>query len=980
MYLKSVELIGFKSFVDRTKLEFLPGIGAIVGPNGCGKSNISDALRWVLGEQSAKALRGSEMTDVIFNGTDQRKPIGMAEVTLTLGDCEKELGIAYHEINITRRVYRDGTGEYFLNKTPCRLKDIQQLFMDTGIGRASYWLMEQGKIERILSARPEDRRAIFEEAAGITKYKAQRHEAMNKLELTNRNLEQLEPLLKEIKRQIISLQRQAGKARRYKEISAELKTLETRLARHRYDELHLEITNLQSQVDALQSQLQEFTCALEAEEAALAESRAAEQAVERQISELEQRRLALESDIKRNEDHIRYNHNRIAELTADSKQKSADLGGMDEKIRAQDHFLQKASEEWERQNKVCAEAERGYQTQLAAAKATDEALVQAENELAQWNATALEVQQRLSQMRNQKVELEQKRLLDTRKVERLAAEQSTLEERATQAEKKVQAFQEALAPLETAAARARTEFQSSETAIHEQIMSAQNGDAKALASLPAVLQAATEAREKWFSTEILWAEKRGESRWVQNELRECRERLEAVQWELQTLSAQGDSARRIEELEKLLAELGKREADATGQLRAARRLCEQRAAEKAAKHEKLGEAKLAWLSAQSARDAARERREAATARAAELREQQQRWQAEIARDRDRITVLLQEIEQFKAAVDASRDKIQTLEGEISEKRAQRQAVEAAIAQRESALRQKRQAIADLQQQRHIVELRAAEKNKDIENLSRSLMERYQVDVTSLLPESSGNEDWMTLQDKADELKIRLQEMGPVNAEAIQEYDELEKRHAEITQQQQDLQKGKENLKEAIAKINATAKQLFQETFDKINANFQEMFAELFGGGRASLRLLEAQEGGEDALESGIEILARPPGKHLQTVALLSGGEKALTAIALLFAIYQVKPAPFCLFDELDAPLDESNVGRFCKVLQRFVSQSQLIVVTHNKRTMAMADVLYGVTMEESGVSKIVSIEFKDPNALKSAPLPEPTQTAAAATP
>src|SRR5476651_1698185 len=237
MYLKSLNVVGFKSFADRTTLEFHPGVTAIVGPNGCGKSNILDSIRWVLGEQSAKALRGGEMKDVIFSGTETRPPLGMAEVSLTFGDCEKDLGTAYNEVTITRRVFRDGASEYELNKTPCRLRDIHGMFMDTGIGRSAYSIMEQGKIDLILSSRPEDRRAIFEEAAGITKYKSQKKEALRKLEATDANLLRLSDIIKEVKRQIGSLQRQAGKARRYQALIADLKLLETHAAKRQFDGL-----------------------------------------------------------------------------------------------------------------------------------------------------------------------------------------------------------------------------------------------------------------------------------------------------------------------------------------------------------------------------------------------------------------------------------------------------------------------------------------------------------------------------------------------------------------------------------------------------------------------------------------------------------------------------------------------------------------------------------------------------------------------
>src|SRR5512136_241126 len=262
MYLRNLTVLGFKSFADKTSLSFLPGITAIVGPNGCGKSNVADAVRWVLGEQSAKALRGGEMADVIFNGTDGRKPLGMAEVSLTIGDVDEEhlraagVEIGYNEVTITRRVFRDGGSEYFINRAPCRLKDVQQLFMGTGMGRTSYSIMAQGNITQLLSSKPEDRRLVFEEAAGITKFKAQKKEALRKLEYTEQNLVRIADLVREVKRQIGSLQRQAGKARRYKQISLELQHLETQLARHEFDQLQAEIVERQATADNLRNEIE----------------------------------------------------------------------------------------------------------------------------------------------------------------------------------------------------------------------------------------------------------------------------------------------------------------------------------------------------------------------------------------------------------------------------------------------------------------------------------------------------------------------------------------------------------------------------------------------------------------------------------------------------------------------------------------------------------------------------------------------------
>src|SRR5437763_1126742 len=307
MYLKNLTVLGFKSFADKTTLGFQPGVTAIVGPNGCGKSNVSDAIRWVLGEQSAKALRGGEMADVILKGTDGRKPVGMAEVSLTIGGVDEEhlsaagVEMAYNEVTVTRRVFRDGGSEYFINKTPCRLKDIQQLFMGTGVGRTSYSIMAQGNITQILSSKPEDRRMIFEEAAGITKYKAQKKEALRKLEYTEQNLVRVEDLVREVKRQIGSLQRQAGKARRYKQISVELQHLDTRFARHQFDVLQSEIYDRQTAAETLRDDIEACSANVLRCEDEIAELRQRLSELEHEIAQMQQRALELKSDIDRHD-------------------------------------------------------------------------------------------------------------------------------------------------------------------------------------------------------------------------------------------------------------------------------------------------------------------------------------------------------------------------------------------------------------------------------------------------------------------------------------------------------------------------------------------------------------------------------------------------------------------------------------------------------------------------------------------------------
>src|SRR4051812_25459838 len=320
MYLKSLTALGFKSFADKTTLNFVPGVAAIVGPNGCGKSNISDAIRWVLGEQSAKALRGGEMADVIFNGTDYRKALGMAEVSLTIGDVDGEhlkaagVEVEFNEVTVTRRVFRDGGSEYFINKVPCRLKDIQQLFMGTGMGRTSYSIMAQGNITQIISSKPDDRRMVFEEAAGITKFKAQKKETLRKLEHTDQNLLRVADLVREVKRQIGSLQRQAGKARRYKQLSTELQHLDTQLARHQFDVLLGEVHERQASAETLRSEIETSSARVLRSEDEISELRERLSELDHQIATTQQRGLELKGEIERHDNRIQFNEERLHEL------------------------------------------------------------------------------------------------------------------------------------------------------------------------------------------------------------------------------------------------------------------------------------------------------------------------------------------------------------------------------------------------------------------------------------------------------------------------------------------------------------------------------------------------------------------------------------------------------------------------------------------------------------------------------------------
>src|ERR1700722_6385568 len=402
MYLKSLHVVGFKSFADRTTLEFHPGVTAIVGPNGCGKSNVLDSIRWVLGEQSAKALRGGEMKDVIFSGTDQRPPLGMAEVSLTFGDCEKELGTAYNEVTITRRVFRDGASDYELNKTPCRLRDIHGMFMDTGIGRSAYSIMEQGKIDSILSSRPEDRRAIFEEAAGITKYKSQKKEALRKLENTEANLVRLADIIREVKRQIGSLQRQAGKARRYQASFEELATLETRFARHQFDAFSTEIAALQIEVDGAREKQEQLDAGVTAQEEKVSAARSDLAVVEAELLRLREEQAALRNALERAEQRAATNRARVEEFTGLRDQARQEIAGTEEKVRVGEEQLTHLNAQVENFTRLRSETQRRFDEEQEALHMVAARIGNVESERAGVEEQKLQ-QERLQQRQEQEL-------------------------------------------------------------------------------------------------------------------------------------------------------------------------------------------------------------------------------------------------------------------------------------------------------------------------------------------------------------------------------------------------------------------------------------------------------------------------------------------------------------------------------------------------------------------------------------------------
>ncbi|HEV2391160.1 MAG TPA: chromosome segregation protein SMC [Verrucomicrobiae bacterium] len=1215
MYLKNLTVLGFKSFADKTALNFQPGVTAIVGPNGCGKSNVSDAIRWVLGEQSAKALRGDEMADVIFNGTDGRKPLGMAEVSLTIGGVGEErlhaagVEIAYDEVTLTRRVFRDGGSEYFINKTPCRLRDVQQLFMGTGVGRTSYSIMAQGNITQILSSKPEDRRMIFEEAAGITKYKAQKKEALRKLEYTEQNLVRVEDLVREVKRQIGSLQRQAGKARRYKQLSLELQHLDTQLARHQFDVLQREIQERQAAAEALRNEIESGSAQVLRCEDEIAQLRERLAALEQEIGSRQQRGLELKGDMDRHESRIQFNEERLRELAAQNTRALAEIAQAEERRHIADQELTAVAAKLDQSQAALAGHQGTLSVQEAALRQLEADVRACQEALRQAQADAFAAAQDLTRVRNELTALDLQKQGNTVRLEKLSAEKIQLEEERTRLETRLQEFaadvqaeklnaqnqqgtvqqrQNRLRELQEELRRATVEqdqllqqqaekrsrlnvleqlqaghegfsegslaalkqsrhvlgslvdkirvpnefVTAIETALghHLQVVLTEqpesaheilndlsanrlgrasiaplafmrngnaatspsgpiqnpslngvpleavsvvegesavqpllerllgqtrivrdlnaataawqqshgafsyvtlagellsrhgiytgghangNGNGKGAASLlarknqiadlQAVLgrlqeliaetsrrkgslqseqteleaglqQAQTDLRAQ----EVAIATHEGEFNALQNSRRLLHQKIDTVVFEVQSLAAQEQEglekrsllATRAGELETREQSCQAHVTQRTAQLESLR---QQRDAANAG----LTESKVALATEEQMCASFRQQRESLAQRLSELTQMIQQKRNETGSFIGRKEQAESEIQDSRAQIAGLQHDREKVNVELGELLALKHDQEQQIGQREELLREQRRVLGQTQERRGSLEVELAQKNMAVQNLRERVQQKYHLNLDDIRSEcititfadegparvhvmspeemaaAGGATDWQAVGQQIETLQKRLDEIGPVNLVAIEEYEETEQRYQFLSKQHEDLVQAKAQLLEVINRINTQTREMFRETFEQIRANFRTMFTEVFGGGKADLVLMDEN----DLLESGIDIVARPPGKQLQTISLLSGGEQTMTAVALLFSIYQVKPSPFCVLDELDAPLDESNINRFIRVLQRFIENSQFIIITHNKRTIGMADVLYGVTMQEHGISKIVSVKF-----------------------
>jgi chromosome segregation protein len=1212
MHLQSLELLGFKSFADKTLLNFHEGVTAVVGPNGCGKSNVLDAVRWVLGEQSAKSLRGDEMADVIFNGSEMRKPVGFAEVSLTFTDCAEELGIDWHDVRVTRRVYRDGNSEYLLNKTSCRLRDIQSLFADTGIARAAYSMMEQGKIDMILSSRPEDRRTVFEEAAGVTKYKTQKREALRKLEATEANLLRIGDIIKEVKRQIGSLQRQAGKARRYQSLHDDLRVLDTHYSRKQLETLEADLAHCQGEIARFGESEDLARAKIDAGENNLAEQRRALEEIDAQIAGSRTELQHLESEINAHRNRIQFNRQRAEELNeliersrndiaaAETKRaqqgkeiqeanaliektsetlqtKEAELNKLtgrlsDLRTKRREHeskleTLQKAASEIESRiadleeeisglkirRETTEENRRGLDTAISN---IETARTRIQDETAAARATAKNLQNKLDRRRGAVQSSEQTLRHDQQLVASMEKEFAAIERGQTEKESRLeilrqlneegeglgegsQAVLKGLHPavagrikpalagalvanldvdqnfipaIEAALGRNLQAIVLKDAQLAPEIIAALkekklgqaalvipqlgNGTIKErvkrapekslgwaidkvkapepLASLVAQLlhdvaifqnlddaltakkkhseiAAATldgelistegvvfggsretsadsllerKARMSALDTECSEIRKQRDALLKEcndaraalekagSELEEARRDYEAAEREksdcdnrilfltrelqegeqkqTQVRSEQTTLARQIQAADERIAKLEDELAGEQATLAANQGEQEilRTAQDDVAKREneaveQLNELRLTVATERQRCEHLIAQRQPMSARDTELAEAIATRQAEIINFEKRLTAQAEESRTAESAIEKQTGHQADLEGALASLIEQRRERSTTMNEAESKLRTFRNSLNDLRDSRSKEQVRQAELQLRIDNLTERVSRRYQINLREFSSDQAAFEKTLRAQlkrnDKVEggapattgspelappdvekliaELRTQLDNMGPVNLDAVHEYDELEERYRFLEAQNNDLTNSRRELLDVIAQINSTTRKLFSETFAQVRINFREMFEELFGGGRADLSLLDEN----DPLNCGIEISAKPPGKQLQSVSLLSGGERSMVAVALLFAIYMVRPSPFCILDEVDAAMDEGNINRFVRVLDRFIEQSQFIIITHNKRTIAKADVLYGVTMEERGVSKLVGMKLTAPH-------------------
>jgi len=1180
MKLEKIIINGFKSFADRTELAISEPITAIVGPNGCGKSNVVDSLKWVLGNQSPKALRSGQMADVIFSGSGSRKPSGMAEVSLHFSDV-RGIGLEQDELQISRRLFRNGESEYLINGKSCRLKDIRELFMDTGVGVSAYSIIEQGQIDQLLKASTVDRRVIFEEAAGVSKYKAHKKEALRKLERTEQNLLRLADIVNEVQKQLRSIKLQAGKARNYLEYSERLKELRVNYSLSEYDRIITQRDEKNTSLAQWKDRFSETAAITSRCDAAVSELSTALLETESQISHWDGTLISARSRIEQQNERIGFLTNRITEL----KQRKVTASEQVSKLTAQTNHLAGQLEKLQQElsetaqlaeskgdllaqsqesilqiNSRCAELQAELEDEKSGIIDIVRRTAQLHNEIQSLSSyrdnlsgrklrlsgKAEETQQKLSEWLTEKAQ-QQARLEDVRTVlgelqggldakrqemEAIGDERGRLVEHMAQIKEQRGAVASELNVLSDMEARrqglnkslvqilnAESQKRDYIEGIVADIITA---DPEAAAAVEAALEGITDAllinstgaflddqaiREKLDSrirvictdrigpfrdgadlsdqpgvlgrlvekvrydsrfSPLVWSllghvvlvdtldtairlhQRFGDAfRYVTPEgqvfsdgyllnvgpvgkktglisrksriqqlqgmldelnrqIRDCDQRLEETEHKNEHLAGlckelrtsiyeanteKVDSESRLRVLEETIRRLKEEQPVIAGEIEILEDEIQQSVQKEHASRLKLDEleqvnrereehirllqsryeeqrqiqqthaAELTDLKVQLGQ--IQEQQKSIRQQIASIQSQQHHGRIAIESARTEVLGCDEQVEQTERNILAAESRISELyvEKEQAQKHSTElhQKVKDLHEQRtvnQETLRVHKSRQDEIEQQVHKLELELSQLQVKEEDLVIRVRDELAIDLAEAYTSFQQQDvDWDQVRDEIADLRGKIERLGNVNVDAIDQQQDLEERSEFLTAQVQDLQQSKTQLEQLITRINKESREKFEITFVQIRENFQDLFRKLFGGGKADIIL----ENPEDILESGIEIMARPPGKETRTISLLSGGEKTMTAIALLFAVFKSKPSPFCVLDEVDAALDEANNERFNMIVQDFKKQSQFIVITHSKRTMSIADVLYGITMQTQGVSKKISVQFEGKN-------------------
>jgi chromosome segregation protein len=1183
MRLKRLEMIGFKSFAQRTVIEINSGITAVVGPNGCGKSNIVDALRWAMGEQSARHLRGHHMEDVVFNGSESLPQTGMAEVSIIF-DNEEGRGPTdfsnFSEIMVTRRLFRSGESEYSINKTACRLKDVVEFFLGTGIGSKAYSIVEQGRVDELVNSKPEDRRVIIEEAAGTSKYKSRKFVAERKLERTQQNLLRVTDIVREIERQIRSMELQAKKAERYRSLKTELKEKDLACAVLQRNAFNDEIAEQERLLTDTDDRFTGYLTALRSKEAEHEAVRVALLEHDQDIATQQENVYHHKTKIQTQEQAIDFTRKDIAQLGRSETETSAALAQLEAKsgqlareiaelCKAKDSIIQLSLfeqnflQDKEQELKTLEERMGGIQDELDREKA---ALIEAANQIAYLNNDNLTKEKRRGEIDR---DLARSRQEHSAAAEELAqarhkgsetqtALQTSLEQareraiEAAQVQATVQCLAKAKGEQESKIAAVKEKLQETRSRLlsledlqknyegyqegvraimmkkqqaavpngiyglvaevieapetYEKALTAVLGDrlqyvivkgqdegveaveylkhqASGRGSFIPVQLSRKQARPlplgeaevvgplldmisvkdgyldvaEYLLNDVVLVKdlQSGIALWSRNgycstlvtpdgdvidpmgivtggsaaplegsflaqrrrirELREslagleiqvCREErelaavkraleqaeshkvqlaaemhrleLERVRLEHENLAAEGDSGRlamTVDSLAQEESDLSVAWQTLSGEIQQCQAERSFLAEEKVRREMTLAEQQSTACELRTTLESLESAVTQSRIRAAALGEKRDnthqnledrlKQQSETAGQNAACQAQLADLQRRKAEMEralaqaeddwaAGCAALQELEDKLQADRQQHRRISMNLAELEESIKEIRARGDACQEEKNRLQLVLAEKRLNYQHLAETVRDKYDVDLGQLAPEMTDN---VSLREELlveiDELRGRLERMGEVNLAAIGEYEELTTRFQFISQQKGDLERSIADLQQTIVKLNRICRLRFKESFEEINEKFEAIFPRLFRGGKAKLVLTDEN----DYLETGIEIVAQPPGKKLQSLTLLSGGEKALTAVSLLLAIFLTKPSPFCFLDEVDAPLDDANLDRFNDIVKEMSEHSQFIIVTHNKKTMQAADVLYGITMAEPGVSKVVSVRM-----------------------